>query len=217
MFWQDERRNRRGLNAILRALDQLERRGLVDNARIGITGLSSGASIAEQALVFTNRFVAASTAYSNLSPFSYYTMQSKTLRETLYAGLHPFSQAGLAMWRERSSGFNPGKVNEPYLLQVADREYLMTLQNYVDLKDAGNPIELLIFPDEYHVKWQPVHRLAIYNRNIDWMNFWLQGREDPAPKKAKQYKRWRLMRQKQCELLNGHDSPWYCQENARPN
>jgi hypothetical protein len=42
------------------------------------------------------------------------------------------------------------------------------------------------------------------------MNFWLQGREDADPAKAEQYKRWRAMRVKRCELFKGADAPWYC-------
>ena len=44
------------------------------------------------------------------------------------------------------------------------------------------------------MKWQPVHRLAIYVRNVDWFDFWLKGVEDPAPAKAGQYERWLLLR-----------------------
>jgi hypothetical protein len=56
---------------------------------------------------------------------------------------------------------------------------------------------MYVFPHEYHIKWQPVHRLAIYRRNIDWFDFWLRGVEDPDPSKAAQYLRWRRMRDRQ--------------------
>jgi len=66
--------------------------------------------------------------------------------------------------------------------------------NFVPLQDAGRPAEMVVFPDEYHVKWQPAHRLAIYNRNLDWFRFWLQDYEDPDPAKTEQYTRWRKFR-----------------------
>jgi hypothetical protein len=50
-----------------------------------------------------------------------------------------------------------------------------------------------------HLKWQPAHRLAIYNRNLDWFRFWLQDIEDPDPAKAAQYAHWRVLRQQQCQ------------------
>jgi hypothetical protein len=30
-------------------------------------------------------------------------------------------------------------------------------------------------------------------RNLDWFNFWLRGREDESPAKHEQYARWRAM------------------------
>ena len=45
-----------------------------------------------------------------------------------------------------------------------------------------------------HQKFQPRHKLAVYERNLDWFRFWLQGYEDPNPAKEKQYARWREMR-----------------------
>ena len=71
----------------------------------------------------------------------------------------------------------------------------MAVQGYVALKEAGKPIEMYVFPDEYHVKWQPKHRHNIYRRNVQWFNFWLRGVEDPDPVDPEQYARWRKLRE----------------------
>lgn len=52
-----------------------------------------------------------------------------------------------------------------------------------------------VFPDEYHIKWQPKHRLAVYRRNIQWMKFWLQGIEVCDPLDPDQYTRWRKLKE----------------------
>jgi hypothetical protein len=39
---------------------------------------------------------------------------------------------------------------------------------------------------ERHEKNQPKHRYSIYQRNVDWFNFWLREKEDPDPAKADQ-------------------------------
>ena len=70
----------------------------------------------------------------------------------------------------------------------------MILEPLVMLQTHGKPVEAYVFPDEYHVPWQPAHRLAMYRRNLDWFRFWLQDFEDPSPDKADQYARWRAMR-----------------------
>jgi dipeptidyl aminopeptidase/acylaminoacyl peptidase len=206
-FWDDTFVRRRGLRAIERAIEILDRRGLIDPARMGITGLSTGATITEQALIHSNRFAAASAAYANTSPLNYYSFPSSGARKVLFGGQHPFFGKGLEMWRENSSGLvavNPDgrKVpHVPYLLQVADREYYDSLQNYVDLRDAGAPVELYVFPNEYHVKWQPAHKLAVYRRNLDWFRFWLQDYEAEFPSLQPQYARWRELRRRQSALI----------------
>ena len=43
--------------------------------------------------------------------------------------------------------------------------------------------DLYIFPHETHQKFQPRHKLAAYERNLDWFRFWLQGFESGAAAK----------------------------------
>jgi hypothetical protein len=79
-------------------------------------------------------------------------------------------------------------------MQLADREYLTAIDVYAALREQGKPVDMYVFPDEYHNKWQPAHRLAIYDRNLDWFDYWLNDRIDPDPRKADQYALWRSLR-----------------------
>jgi hypothetical protein len=54
---------------------------------------------------------------------------------------------------------------------------------------------MMVYADELHVKNQPKHRYEIYQRNLDWFAFWLQGKEDNNPEKRRQYARWRAMKE----------------------
>jgi hypothetical protein len=54
------------------------------------------------------------------------------------------------------------------------------------------------------IKFQPRHKLAAHERNLDRFRFWLQGYEAPDPAKAAQYARWRLVRS---SLHQGHAAP----------
>ena len=56
---------------------------------------------------------------------------------------------------------------------------------------------MVIFGNEGHIKNQPQHRYEIYQRNVDWFDFWLLDKEDPDPAKADQYKRWRKLKKLQ--------------------
>src|SRR5262249_4528240 len=103
-------------------------------------------------------------------------------------------------YRTYSLGQNIDRVRAPLLVNVSDHELLLSVGTVFALEDAGRAVEAFVYPGEYHIKYQPAHRLSIYERNIDWMNFWLRGVEDPAPAKAAQYVRWRKMRDAQCRL-----------------
>jgi hypothetical protein len=52
---------------------------------------------------------------------------------------------------------------------------------------------MYVFAHEYHQKWRPAHRLATYERAIDWFDFWLNGRTDTDSGKHEQYARWRAL------------------------
>ena len=152
-------------------------------------------------LVHSHRYAAASAAWSVLSPASATFLPLAIQRgvEALYGG--STYGTGLKKWRESGIAFNAGKINVPFLIQAADREYFLSLENYMALKNAGKPVEMHRFVDEYHVKWQPAHRFVVYNRNVDWFNFWLRDVENPIPADADQNARWRELRKQQIANL----------------
>jgi len=182
--------------AIENMLSRLDKRGVIDRERVGISGLSYGSTILDSALLGRD-YAAASAAYSiTTSPNYTYSASSNLgkLYDSIFGG-PPFSAQGYEMRRKFSIETNAAKIDTPFLLQVADREAYYSMLNYNALKDAGKPVEMIIYPDEYHVKWQPAHKYLVYRRNLDWFNFWLRGVEDPAPEKREQYQRWRELRE----------------------
>ena len=56
-------------------------------------------------------------------------------------------------------------------MQLADSELLSSLHAYTALEAAGQPVDLYFYPNEFHFKWQPAHRQAVYDRNLDWFSF----------------------------------------------
>ncbi len=64
-------------------------------------------------------------------------------------------------------------MDTPLLLQLASTEFRSSLSTVDALQRYRQPVDLRIFPDEYHIKWQPAHRLAIYRRNVCWFEYWL--------------------------------------------
>ncbi len=191
-------RMRSWLGALDAAIDTLERRGIVDPSKVGITGLSAGAEVLYFALGHSGRFAAAVTSGVNSSE-SFLLQANGTVRALAKAewGAPSLEQAVQNANRIESLGYDIERVHTPLLLLVSDHELISVLPDYVALREAGKPIEAYVFPDEHHIKSHPQHKLAVGERTIDWFRFWLQGVEDPAPEKAGQYARWREMRRAQ--------------------
>ncbi|GGC05070.1 hypothetical protein GCM10011494_24550 [Novosphingobium endophyticum] len=171
-------------------------RGIADPARIGITGLSDGSSSARFALINTDLFAAAAISTCCMEPQSITTYGGIAYAETMEAmGFPPASRDSPDFWRPYSMALNASRMDVPLLMQLADEETLLALQTFTALREAGQPVEMHVFPGEHHIKWQPAHRRAIYERNLDWFAFWLQGRRDTDPGKAAQYRRWQVLRE----------------------
>ncbi len=97
-------------------------------------------------------------------------------------------------WRSMSLAHNAKAIDVPLLMQLSDDEHLLALEAYTALREHGRPVELHVFPDEHHIKWQPAHRMAIYQRNLDWFDFWLRCRVRSDAASQAQGRRWKALR-----------------------
>ena len=175
------------------AIAKLVDMGIVDPARIGITGLSHGASLVDYGISHTNLFHAAIESGAGAwDPGGYFLLSDKDRAYSLSMwGLGPPEGESAANWRRVSASLNVQRILSPLLVNVADSEYIVDMQLISALRQSKKPVEMFIYPDELHIKNQPKHRYEIYERNVDWFNYWLKDKEDRDPAKAEQYTRWR--------------------------
>ena len=181
-------------DSLMTGLDLVLARGDIDPRRIGISGFSDGSTTARYALINDNRFAAAAISSCCLEPFS--TMALGGIAQADWfrsAGFPDASRGDPSFWKPMSMAMNAATMTTPLLMQLADDEYLQALETFTALREHGKPVEMYVFPGEHHIKWQPLHRAAVYQRNLDWFAFWLQGRVDRDPDKVEQYRRWRAM------------------------
>lgn len=185
------------VSTIEMGIDHFTKRGFVDSSRMGITGFSDGSVTAVTALLETNLFAAAALSHCCEGPASVNTVLGPYLGDKSRKWGYPSMFAADApLWKAISLSGNADHFSTPLLLQQADREYQFALEAYAALKSYDRPVELIVFPDEYHVKWQPAHRLAIYERSLDWFDFWLRDIESVKPARSEELKRWRNWRDK---------------------
>jgi len=182
--------------------------GVADPARIGITGLSDGSSTVGFALINSRRFAAAAVSTCCLEPWMVNATFGPAFARIMRGQGWPAATADdRRFWAPGSLIQNAASIDTPLLMQLADREYLTAIDVYAALREQGKPVDLYVFPDEYHNKWQPAHRLAIYERNLDWFDYWLRDTVDPDPRKAAQYARWQRLREEQGRASGGQDRP----------
>ncbi|MCG8370187.1 MAG: Atxe2 family lasso peptide isopeptidase [Proteobacteria bacterium] len=178
------------------AVNLLDREGLVDPALVAITGFSSGTNNVNYSLVHSRLFAAAIASSGNFGPnngvLAGVSKDFRKYREVIGAGPYPGPHSFLHP--HMSLALNAERVESPLLVNVSDTEHPWALAEIAALVRHGKPVEMVVHADEGHVKWHPAHRFAIYERNVDWLNFWLRGVEDPSPAKADQYARWRWPR-----------------------
>ncbi|WP_225561812.1 Atxe2 family lasso peptide isopeptidase [Rhodanobacter sp. DHB23] len=183
-----------GLSAVEGAVDMLAKQGRIDPARVGMGGLSYGSEVTMWTLMRSHLLAAASISSPSLTP-NWYLFNSlrKGFREVVRQNWQLGSpEESPRRWRMMSPVFNLDRIEAPVLFQMPEQEYLMAVEYTLPLIRKGRA-DMYVFPDEPHIKFQPLHKLAVYERNVDWFRFWLQGYEDPNPMKQHQYARWRTM------------------------
>jgi hypothetical protein len=188
-----------GLSAVRSVIDLLAKQNRIDRTRVGMGGLSFGSEVTTWVAMKSDLLAAASLASPFASQTYYWLMalqgekQLATVKKLW--GLGAPSETP-ERWKRLSPSYNLDKIHTPILMQLPEQEYLVTLDYFAPLARSATPVEMFVFPNESHLKFQPRHKLAIYERNLDWFRFWLQDYVDPDPQKAAQYARWRAEKQR---------------------
>lgn len=186
-----------GHEGVREAVRILADRGIVDRSRVGMGGVSFGGETTMWVAQNSNLLSAISIGNTLLSPTYYWfnalpgSQISPILKQVWGVGR---PEDDPARWEMLSPTFSTDKIHAPLLMQLPEREFRFNVELAARLGQAHKPVELWAFPEETHLKYQPRHKLAIYERNLDWFRFWLQGYVDPDPAKAEQYRRWQAMR-----------------------
>lgn len=176
---QDFRDRRSVLSSIEVAVETLIRRGIADPKRIGITGLSDGSSTVQFAALNSKLFKAGSVSGCCWDPFQDAFFGPTTAEMYHRIGWPTLADNRAEFWSHISLIEGGPRIAFPILMQQADSELRGAVASFTAIGQARKTAALYVFPNEYHVKWQPVHRLAVYERNVRWFDFWLRGIGDP--------------------------------------
>jgi hypothetical protein len=191
--WRDRRDT---VDSIVRGVQAAISLGIIDNSRLAITGLSDGSSTAISALINTGLFSTAVLGSCCSDPHTFALLGgpawTKALKRYGYPG---FDQSAPGFWKEISLARNAHRLRASILMQLSDDEYQLALEAYAAIEGQGGAVDMFVFPGEHHIKWQPAHRLAVYNRTIAWLSFWLKNEIVPEAIEA-DIRNWKALRQR---------------------
>lgn len=191
------------------AVELLVEQGKIDPDRVGIVGFSRACYYVVQAVIARNVHFAAASITDGVN-FGYWQyLAAVDLDQNELARESAIQNGAFSEWLKRAPTFQFDRVVAPVQIVGSGLYSLMFMwEPYALLRYQHKPVELMLLNTGDHVLTEPRIRLASQGGTVDWMRFWLQGYEDPAPDKAEQYRRWEGLCDLQIAGRTGH--PTFC-------
>jgi dipeptidyl aminopeptidase/acylaminoacyl peptidase len=184
------------------AVASLVRGGVADPRRIGIAGYSRGAEVVMYAMTQSNVFKVASVddGAPGVNADGYWSFGNRTAPNSyraLYGGSAFSSDVNvLNAYRRFSPDFRASVFAGPLLEQPVEGTAPWAFERLALLRDARVPYDLVFYPNEAHIFWNPRAAAASMERTLDWFNYWLLGEKDSALAKSREYERWDMLRER---------------------
>lgn len=178
------------------AVDMLKARGVIDNPLVGVIGWSHSGYQVYYMITHHGRVTPAAAADFDSVTYSYGEYVNDAGIGDLFNGAFENSYGG-SFWRSKQGwldapSFNVDKVATPMLFSTTVA-VMGALETVGAFRLNHKPFEYLKFSKGYHVLQRPRERIAAMHAVVDWMRFWLQGR-DPGPEQGDRAARWRKIR-----------------------
>lgn len=180
---------------ILSGISFLQQKGFIDSERIGIMGQSHGGWLGPYVMAKKKMFRAASFAEGSAQLFSTYGHMPGWLNLNIhefYYGASPYDdpQRYIAL----SPVFHFAGLQTATMLEYGEQSLAVEgIEFQSALWRRGIPHELVIYPKTGHNIASPVLQLESMYRNLEWFDYWMLDKQDPAPEKRAQYERWEKM------------------------
>jgi dipeptidyl aminopeptidase/acylaminoacyl peptidase len=163
---------------VLRGVDALVERKLVDGERVGITGWSYGGFLTAWAVTQTNRFKAAVIGAGICDFHSFHAQTNIPDWDMRYLGQPPISPLTRPeIYRERSPITYAQYVSTPTLVVHGEKDPCVPVNQayafYRALVEGGVPTELVVYPREGHALAERKHLQDYYQRMLGWFQRYL--------------------------------------------
>jgi dipeptidyl aminopeptidase/acylaminoacyl peptidase len=180
----------------------LEGRGWVDAKRVGLVGFSRSGYHVYYVITHParTRIAAAAVFDSITASYGEYVISAAAYADGS-ASVYEKQYGTGTFWQNKTEwmdapAFNLERSMTPVLFSATSEQYpLGALETLGAFRITERPIEYLYFPNAAHELQSPAQRELAQRTSIDWLSFWMQGRENmEAP--MEQRVRWRNMRER---------------------
>jgi dipeptidyl aminopeptidase/acylaminoacyl peptidase len=171
---------------LMAGVDELIRRGYIDEKKLGVTGGSGGGLLTNWAITQTDRFAAAVSQRSIGDWAAWWYSADFTLFQPNWFKAAPWQDA--ADYSTRSPITNIEKVKTPLMLIDGEVDYRTPPAAggetmFRALKFLKRPVVMVRFPEESHElsrSGKPWHRVERLQHMLNWFDKYLQGKDVKA-------------------------------------
>ena len=171
---------------LMAGVDELIRRGYIDDKRLGVTGGSGGGLLTDWVVGHTTRFAAAVAQRDIASWAAWWYSADFTLFQPNWFRKPPFEDP--QDYVERSPITYINEVKTPLMLILGDADWRTPEgaggeEMFRALKYRKVPTAMVRFPGESHElsrSGQPWHRIERLEHIVNWFEIYLQGKKIPG-------------------------------------
>lgn len=190
----------RSQQGIESAIDEMDRRGLIDRDRVGLVGWSR-TSVYANYMATHSEYPLKAMMVTDGGDIGWWMYLKEGVLDEFEAnlGAAPFG-AGLEPMLETSAAFNLHRWQVPMLTWSAG-DVVGMWDMHAGLRRLDLPVEHWHFPDGEHDLFKMSHLVAGNQLMVDWFDFWLNDRASSDLSPTDQYQRWDELRRKATRAL----------------
>ncbi|HEX5960425.1 MAG TPA: S9 family peptidase [Rhodanobacteraceae bacterium] len=163
---------------VMAGLAAVEELGIVDTARIGVSGWSYGGYMTTWLTGHHDNWKAAVSGAALTDWVMDYTVAYYQMGDVYFFGSTPWTDAGWDIWRQQSPITYVRNVKAPTLIMGDVGDPNVPLVNsyewYHGLRDNGVTVEFWAYPADTHFPGDIVQQTDVYRRWVDWMKQYLE-------------------------------------------
>jgi len=163
---------------VMAGIDAVKKIGFVDESKIGVTGWSYGGYMTSWLIGHYQIWKAAMAGAPVTDEYDEYNLSDGNVSARYSFKGSPYVGDNLKDYRAQSPITYASKMKTPTLIMHDTGDARVTVTQgyalYHALKDNGVPVKFVAFPIAGHAPGDPVRRMDIYRRWVEWMDQYLK-------------------------------------------